>query len=92
MAQGCVCTVLATKSAPDELFRCGKVLWVGNELGQARVWSSGYGLGACGHFVDSVDTLNPHYQRRICGTGVDESYQDREYNHINDLQHIGHRA
>ena len=51
----------------------------------------GYGLGACGHFVDSVDTLNPQYQLRICGTGVDESYQDREYNHINDLQHIGHR-
>ena len=35
MAQGGVCTFLATKFAPDELFRCGKVLWVGNELGQA---------------------------------------------------------
>ena len=35
MAQGGMCTVLATKSAPDELFRCSKVLWVGNELGQA---------------------------------------------------------
>jgi hypothetical protein len=35
MAQGGVCTFLATKCSPDELFRCSKVLWVGNELGQA---------------------------------------------------------
>ena len=60
MAQGCVCTVLATKSAPDELFRCGKVLWVGNELGQACVWSR----------VARLDALARHQGCRGCPSGV----------------------
>ena len=60
MAQGGMCTVLATKSAPDELFRCGKVLWVGNELGQARVWSR----------VARLDALARHQGCRGCPSGV----------------------
>ena len=67
-------TILATKSAPDELFGCGKVLQVGNELGQP------------GHVPDRypIDAFSRHNGFCQCSTVVPSTVPTGSEVHLRD--------